>query len=207
MKSSSSSRTSDDRDEYPVVTQADLDRAAFRVGLGPVPRKQRITISLDTRIIDFFKSESGEARLSDLDQRDPASGDGTRRAGRRVAANPSRGAAPRAALRRRLNGTVPEAPARRRIRVRHGRRGRCRVTAAGSSRRCEEVPTRTDPSPRRSPAQGIHGLSTSITQMEIRRASSGASVPRNCSSSSAASRGRTPDSGSWQYSPPNQSTR
>ena len=97
IKRSSSSRTSDDRDEYPAVTQADLDRAAFRVGLGAVPH--------------------------------------------------------------------------------------------------------------RSPAQGVHGLSTSITQMEIRRASSGASVPRKRSSSSDASRGRTPDSGSWQCSSPNQSTR
>ena len=60
MKRSSSSRTSDDRDEYPAITQADLDRAAFRVGLGPVPRKQRITISLDTRILDFFKSRAGK---------------------------------------------------------------------------------------------------------------------------------------------------
>ena len=101
MKRSSSSRTSDDRDEYPVVTQADLDRAAFRVGvgLGPVPRKQRVTISLDTRIIDFFKSKAGKRGYQTLDQRDPVSGDGTRRAGRRVAANSSRGAASRAALR------------------------------------------------------------------------------------------------------------
>ena len=39
----SSSSTSDDRDEYPKVTQADLDRATFRVGLKPAPRKQRVT--------------------------------------------------------------------------------------------------------------------------------------------------------------------
>ena len=60
MKSSSSSRTSDDRDEYPAVTQADLERAAFRVGLGPVPRKQRITISLDTNLIEYFKTKAGK---------------------------------------------------------------------------------------------------------------------------------------------------
>ncbi len=30
---SSSSPISDDRDEYPKVTQADLDRASFRIGL------------------------------------------------------------------------------------------------------------------------------------------------------------------------------
>ena len=55
-----SSPTSDDRDEYPKVTQADLDRATFRVGLKPAPRKQRITISLDTTIIEYFKGKAGE---------------------------------------------------------------------------------------------------------------------------------------------------
>ena len=56
----SSSPTSDDRDEYPKVTQADLNRATFRVGLKPVPRKQRITISLDTNLIEYFKAKAGE---------------------------------------------------------------------------------------------------------------------------------------------------
>ena len=60
MNSSFSSPTSDDRDEYPGVTQADLDRAAFRVGLGPVPRKQRITISLDTNVVEYFKAKAGK---------------------------------------------------------------------------------------------------------------------------------------------------
>ena len=60
MSRSSSSQISDERDEYPKVTQRDLDRAAFRVGLGPVPRKQRITISLDTHVVDFFKSRAGK---------------------------------------------------------------------------------------------------------------------------------------------------
>ena len=59
MNKSSSSPTSDDRDEYPKVTQADLDRANFRVGLGSAPRKQRITISLDTGLIEYFKSKAG----------------------------------------------------------------------------------------------------------------------------------------------------
>jgi hypothetical protein len=43
----SSSVVSDDLDEYPKVTQADLDRATFRVGLKPTPRKQRATMLLD----------------------------------------------------------------------------------------------------------------------------------------------------------------
>lgn len=60
MNNFSSSPTSDDRDEYPKVTQADLDRATFRVGLKPAPRKQRITISLDTNLIEYFKEKAGE---------------------------------------------------------------------------------------------------------------------------------------------------
>ncbi len=60
MNNSSSSPTSDDRDEYPKVTQADLDRATFRVGLKPATRKQRITISLDTNLIEYFKAKAGE---------------------------------------------------------------------------------------------------------------------------------------------------
>jgi uncharacterized protein (DUF4415 family) len=55
-----SSPTSDDLDEYPKVTQADLDRAAFRVGLKPAPRKRRVTILLDTVLIDYFKAKAGE---------------------------------------------------------------------------------------------------------------------------------------------------
>jgi uncharacterized protein (DUF4415 family) len=60
MNTFSSSPTSDDRDDYPKVTQADLDRATFRVGRKPAPRKQRITISLDTNLIEYFKSKAGE---------------------------------------------------------------------------------------------------------------------------------------------------
>ncbi|MDD9981364.1 MAG: BrnA antitoxin family protein [Gammaproteobacteria bacterium] len=59
MNRSSSSPISDNRDEYPKVTQANLDRATFRVGLGPAPRKQRITISLDAHLVEYFKSKSG----------------------------------------------------------------------------------------------------------------------------------------------------
>jgi uncharacterized protein (DUF4415 family) len=60
MNNVSSSPTSDQGDEYPKVTQTDLDRATFRVGLNPVPRKQRITISLDANLIEYFKSQAGE---------------------------------------------------------------------------------------------------------------------------------------------------
>jgi hypothetical protein len=34
-------------DDYLKVTQADLDRATFRVNLKPVPRKRRVTMLLD----------------------------------------------------------------------------------------------------------------------------------------------------------------
>jgi uncharacterized protein (DUF4415 family) len=60
MSNSSSSRTFDERDEYPHVTQSDLDRATFRVGLEPVPRKRRITISLDTGLVEYFKAKAGK---------------------------------------------------------------------------------------------------------------------------------------------------
>jgi len=60
MNNCSSLPTSDDRDEYPKVTQADLERAKFRVGLKPALRKQRVTILLDTGLIEYFKAKAGE---------------------------------------------------------------------------------------------------------------------------------------------------
>ncbi len=47
-------------DEYPEVTQADIDRAVFRHELKPVEKKQRITIMLDVGIIDYFKAKAGQ---------------------------------------------------------------------------------------------------------------------------------------------------
>jgi uncharacterized protein (DUF4415 family) len=60
MSNSYSSPTFDDPDDYPLVTQADLDRATFRVGRRPAPRKQRVTIMLDTGLIEYFKARAGE---------------------------------------------------------------------------------------------------------------------------------------------------
>jgi len=60
MSNSPSSSTFDERDDYPQVTQADLDRATFRVGLKPAPRKRRVTILLDTGLIEYFKAKAGE---------------------------------------------------------------------------------------------------------------------------------------------------
>jgi uncharacterized protein (DUF4415 family) len=60
MNNSYTSPTSDERDEYPKVTQADLDRATFRVGLKSAPRKRRVTILLDTGLVEYFKAKAGE---------------------------------------------------------------------------------------------------------------------------------------------------
>ncbi len=59
MSKSYSSPTIDDEDEYPEVTQSDLDRATFRVGLKPAPRKRRVTIMLDTILIEYFRAKAG----------------------------------------------------------------------------------------------------------------------------------------------------
>lgn len=60
MSNSYSSPTFDDPDDYAPVTQADLERATFRVGRRPAPRKQRVTIMLDTGLIEYFKAQAGE---------------------------------------------------------------------------------------------------------------------------------------------------
>ena len=60
MSNSYSSVTSDEQDDYPKITQADLDRATFRVGLKPAPRKRRVTMLLDTGLVEYFKAQAGE---------------------------------------------------------------------------------------------------------------------------------------------------
>ena len=60
MNNNSSSDDVKDRDEYPAVTAADLDRAVFRVGHEAAPHKQRVTIMLDTVILAYFKAQAGE---------------------------------------------------------------------------------------------------------------------------------------------------
>lgn len=47
-------------DEYPEVTQADLDRAVLRKNFKPVTKKERVTLMLDSDIIRYFKEKSGE---------------------------------------------------------------------------------------------------------------------------------------------------
>ena len=60
MSNDYTSPTFDERDEYPQVTQADLDRATYRVELKPAPRKRRVTILLDAALIEHFKAKAGE---------------------------------------------------------------------------------------------------------------------------------------------------
>jgi uncharacterized protein (DUF4415 family) len=60
MSNSYSSVTSDELDAYPKITQADLDRATFRVGLKPAARKRRVTMLLDTGLVEYFKAQAGE---------------------------------------------------------------------------------------------------------------------------------------------------
>ena len=60
MNNSYSTETFDVRDDYPKITQSDLDRAKSRVGLEPAPRKRRVTMLLDTGLVEYFKAQAGE---------------------------------------------------------------------------------------------------------------------------------------------------
>jgi len=56
-----SSEISDTYDEYPEVTQNDINRAVFRIGLKPASSpKQQITILLDTVLVEYFKAKAGD---------------------------------------------------------------------------------------------------------------------------------------------------
>ena len=67
MNTSYSSEISADHDEYPEVTQDDMDRSVFRVGLRLASSgKQQITIQLDTVLIEYFKSRAGETDYQGL---------------------------------------------------------------------------------------------------------------------------------------------
>ena len=49
-----------EQDEYPQVTQVDLDRAKFRIGLKPVVQKERVVLLLDKPLLEYFKAKAGE---------------------------------------------------------------------------------------------------------------------------------------------------
>ncbi len=56
MSKKSTSMTPDD---YPGITQKDIDKAVFRIGLKPAERKRRVSIMLDSSIIKWFKQRAG----------------------------------------------------------------------------------------------------------------------------------------------------
>lgn len=60
MSENYSSDTFQDPDDYPELTEADFQRATYRVGRRPPPRKRRVTIMLDEPIIEHFKALAGE---------------------------------------------------------------------------------------------------------------------------------------------------
>jgi uncharacterized protein (DUF4415 family) len=72
MKPNSSTKTPDISDDAPRLSQADFDRATFRLGGKPISRadwqasvrarveKQRINIMLDAPIIEHFKALAGD---------------------------------------------------------------------------------------------------------------------------------------------------
>lgn len=60
MNNSYSSPIFEEDDEYPEVTQTDLDQTTFRVNLKPAPRKRRVTILLGTVLIEYFRAKAGE---------------------------------------------------------------------------------------------------------------------------------------------------
>ena len=53
-------------DEYPQITQADLDKAVFRQGIESANEKQRITIMLDANIVNYFKAMAGKHEYQTL---------------------------------------------------------------------------------------------------------------------------------------------
>jgi uncharacterized protein (DUF4415 family) len=62
MNKSCSSEISDGYDEYPEVTQDDIESAVFRIGLKPaLSHKQQITILLDSVLIEYFKVRAGRS--------------------------------------------------------------------------------------------------------------------------------------------------
>ncbi len=46
-------------DDYPEITQKEIDRSVFRIGLKPAAKKRRVSIMLDSGVIDWFKKKAG----------------------------------------------------------------------------------------------------------------------------------------------------
>lgn len=59
MSNDFSSPTFDEQDDYPEITQAELDRAQFRVGRKPAAQKERVVLLLDRTLLEYFKAKAG----------------------------------------------------------------------------------------------------------------------------------------------------
>ncbi len=55
----------DDMDEYPEVTQADIDRSVFRKNLKPAGNN-RVLVSIDSDIVEIFKTKAGNRDFQQL---------------------------------------------------------------------------------------------------------------------------------------------
>jgi uncharacterized protein (DUF4415 family) len=60
MSNAFSSPIFDEQDDYPSITQADFDRAKFRIGLKPASQKERVVLHLDKSLLEYFKAKAGE---------------------------------------------------------------------------------------------------------------------------------------------------
>lgn len=56
----------DELDEYPEITNVDLEKAIHRRNFVGLPQKQNINLMLDVDIIEWFKKKSGETEFQSL---------------------------------------------------------------------------------------------------------------------------------------------
>jgi uncharacterized protein (DUF4415 family) len=66
MNLNSISSMSDDFDEYPEISQTDLDISIRRRNFVEVPKKQHVSLELDSDIVAWFKKKSGEEGFQSL---------------------------------------------------------------------------------------------------------------------------------------------
>ena len=60
MNNPYSTETFDERDDYPKITQADWMGQVPRAVLDRAPRKRRVTMLLDTGLVEYLKAQAGE---------------------------------------------------------------------------------------------------------------------------------------------------
>lgn len=66
MSKDSISSMSDVDDEYPEISQANLNNSIRRRNFVEVPKKQTVSLALDADIVAFFKKKSGEEGFQSL---------------------------------------------------------------------------------------------------------------------------------------------